>query len=65
MPFILPTLLGFQGSTHRFGVGSFSYKQYLKINIKDSEVYFQSDLIDAMEKADENRILIYEVKNCM
>ena len=25
MPFILPTLLGFQGSTHRFGVGSFSY----------------------------------------
>ena len=42
-----------------------SYKQYLKINIKDSEVYFQSDLIDAMEKADENRILIYEVKNCM
>ena len=42
-----------------------SYKQYLKKNIKDSEVYFQSDLIDAMEKADENRILIYEVKNCM
>ena len=37
----------------------------LKINVKDSEVYFQSDLIDAMEKADENRILIYEVKNCM
>ena len=24
MPFILPTLLSFQGSTHLFGVGSFS-----------------------------------------
>jgi len=42
-----------------------SYRRYLKINVKDSEVHFQSDLIDAMEKADENRIFIYEVKNCM
>ena len=33
MPFILPTLLGFQGSTHRFGVGSFS-----KILNKESAV---------------------------
>ena len=29
MPFKLPTLLNFQGSTHRFGVGSFSNKKYI------------------------------------
>ena len=27
MPILLPTLLNFQGSTHLFGVGSFSYLQ--------------------------------------
>ena len=27
-----------------------SYRRYLKINVKDSEVYFQSDLIEAMER---------------
>ena len=26
---------------------------------------YMSRMIEAMEKADENRILIYEVKNCM
>ena len=42
-----------------------SYSRYLHIDVKDSKVHFQPDLIEAMEKEDENRILIYEVKNCM
>ena len=33
MPFILPTLLGFQGSTHRFGVGSFSILNAKRCNM--------------------------------
>lgn len=33
MPILLPTLLNFQGSTHLFGVGSFSYKDVTREQI--------------------------------
>ena len=42
-----------------------SYRSYLEINVKDSTIRFLPNLIEAMEQAKENHILIYEVKNCM
>ena len=41
------------------------YKHYLKINISESTVSFDNDLISAMEKEGENQILIYEVNSCL
>ena len=40
MPFLLAEILNFQGSTHRYGVGSFS--QGLKLYIPDD---FQPDTL--------------------
>ena len=45
MPFILPTLLSFQGSTHLFGVGSFS-------NIIIGE--YSSDIVSSRVLEDDN-----------
>ena len=42
-----------------------SYRSYLEINLKDSTIRFLPNLIETMEQAKENHILIYEVKNCM
>ncbi|MBQ6478705.1 MAG: tyrosine-type recombinase/integrase [Erysipelotrichaceae bacterium] len=39
VPFILPTLLSFQGSTHLFGVGSFSYITIERPKSKDPHLF--------------------------
>ena len=41
------------------------YKKYLEIDISESTVSFDNDLISAMEKEGENQILIYEVNSCL
>lgn len=53
MPFLLAEILNFQGSTHRIGVGSFSYNfktvytngtKMRKVNEKNCEKYLYSFL---------------------
>ena len=34
MPFLLAEILNFQGSTHRIGVGSFSYINFISYNLR-------------------------------
>ena len=41
------------------------YNKYLDINILSSTVTYSKELIPAMEKENENKILIYEVHSCM
>ena len=38
MPFLLAEILNFQGSTHQYGVGSFSYSIYTHMNILEAFV---------------------------
>lgn len=42
-----------------------NYRNYLHINISESTVKFDETLIENMEQANENQIMIYEVKSCM
>ena len=46
MPFLLAEILNFQGSTHQYGVGSFSY---LILTIKDNGVGFPDSLLQDIE----------------
>ena len=41
MPFLLAEILNFQGSTHRIGVGSFSYLSERNVNLWD---YLETNL---------------------
>ena len=50
MPFLLAEILNFQGSTHRIGVGSFSYKNNPIIQSRANS--FQKSLYDPIKKQD-------------
>lgn len=41
------------------------YYQHLQIDIASSTVKYDADLLEELEKENENRILIYEIRNCM
>ena len=51
MPFLLAEILNFQGSTHRIGVGSFSYK-LIKITF-GNEFYGRQNVIKFFIKLEE------------
>lgn len=41
------------------------YRQYINIDIHESSVHYDKILLDAMDKENENPILLFEVKNCL
>ena len=41
------------------------YRSHLKIDIQESTVVFDNTLIDEMQQANENQIIIYEIQSCI
>ena len=41
------------------------YREYLNIDIQHNMIHFNESLIDAMNQNRENRVLIYEIENCI
>lgn len=60
MPFLLAEILNFQGSTHRIGVGSFSYLVYQEQTQEQPTALPTVDTIDSTSKGITMRMINYD-----